>query len=290
MLDTWLLAALLEATSSNCRIVFVGDVSQLPSVGPGRILADLTKRGAVPFAELTQLKRHNPDLLIAKNCAEIKAGRAPIIDNAKAKDFFFIDARTEGEIADAVVSVATKRLPARYGVDPNRDVIVLTALRDKGMLIAKELNVRLRRELTPESEGDSFEPGDRVIQLSNNYALDVWNGDIGTVIKRNGKNLTVRFDTPPRLVTEDRDDERALTLGHGWCLTIHKSQGSQWPWVVIPVHESLGTMVPDRALLYTGISRAMQGCVLVGSRRVMNEWIQRIRPQQRCTRLGDLLT
>jgi exodeoxyribonuclease V alpha subunit len=289
MLDIWLFTSLLEALTDDCRLILVGDIYQLPSVGPGRVLADLTKRGAVPNVELTQLKRHNPDLLIARNCAEIKAGRAPIIKNTEAKDFFFIDATGESEIANVVVELATKRLPAKYGIDPNRDVIVLTSLRERGLLSAVGLNGALGLALNPHAENaDGFQPGDRVIQLSNSYKLDVMNGDLGTVVSRKGNNLVVQFDTPARLVTENRPDE-ALNLAHGWALTVHKSQGSEWPWVVVPIHESQGAMVADRAWLYTAISRAKQGCVLVGNRHVMQAMIQRVRPQARCTRLATML-
>lgn len=294
MLDIWLFACLLEALAPDSRLILVGDIYQLPSVGPGRVLAGLTKRGAVPNVELTQLKRHNPELLIARNCAEIKAGRAPIVKNTEAKDFFFIDAKGESEIASAVVDLATKRLPAKYDIDPNRDIITLTALRDRGLLSAQMLNAELRLKLNggPESATDyvnGFIPGDRVIQLSNNYKLDVMNGDIGTVVRRDQRgNLVVQFDTPSRLVTEERPKD-SLNLAHGWALTVHKAQGSEWSWVVIPIHESQGAMVPDRAWIYTAISRAKQGCVLVGNRNVMQAVIQRVRPQQRYTRLAGFL-
>jgi exodeoxyribonuclease V alpha subunit len=291
MLDIWLFNALLEALADDCRLVLVGDIYQLPSVGPGRVLADLTKNGAVPNVELTQLKRHDPDLLIAKNCAQIKAGLTPVIANAAAKDFFFMEVPgndgSEMRIADLVVSLAAERLPAKYGADPNRDIVVLTALRERGLLSAKHLNAQLRIRNNTES-AQAFAPGDRVIQLSNNYDLDVMNGDIGTVVRSDGRNLVVRFDTPERLVTEDKPDA-ALNLAHGWALTVHKAQGSEWEWVVIPIHESQGAMVPDRAWLYTAISRAKQGCVLVGSKGAMQAMIQRVRPQMRWTRLANLL-
>jgi exodeoxyribonuclease V alpha subunit len=287
MLDIRLFASLLEALAPNCRLLLVGDIYQLPSVGPGRVLADLTRRGAVPNVELTELKRHDPDLMIARNCAAIKAGRAPTIANAESKDFFFIDKASDAAIANEVVELVARRLPAKYGIDANREVVVLTALRERGELSAKELNVKLRAALNEGAQGE-FAPGDRVIQLSNDYKLDVMNGDLGTVIRRDGRNLMVRFDTPERIVTEERPDN-AFHLAYAWALTVHKSQGSEWPWVVIPVHESQGAMVPDRAWIYTAISRAKVGCVLVGNRNVMQAIINRVRPQERCTRLAGLL-
>jgi exodeoxyribonuclease V alpha subunit len=287
MLDIRLFASLLEALAEDCRLILVGDIYQLPSVGPGRVLADLTRGGAVPNVELTELKRHDPKLMIARNCAAIKSGRAPTIANKEATDFFFIDKTGEAAIADEVVDLIANRLPKKYGIDPNRDAIVLTALRDRGVLSAKELNVRLRAALNEGAQGD-FAPGDRVIQLSNDYGLDVMNGDLGTVIRRDGRNLMVRFDTPERIVTEERPDN-ALHLGHAYALTVHRFQGSEIPWVVIPIHESQGAMVPDRCWAYTAVSRAKAGCVLVGNRNVMQGMINRVRPQERCTRLAGLL-
>ena len=243
MLDIRLFASLLEALAEDCRLILVGDIYQLPSVGPGRVLADLTRRGAIPNVELTELKRHDPNLMIARNCAAIKTGRAPTIANTDSKDFFFIDKGSEAAIADEVVDIIANRLPAKYGIDPNRDAIVLTALRERGALSAKELNVRLRAVLNEGAEGD-FAPGDRVIQLSNDYKNEIFNGDLGTVIRRDGRNLMVRFDTPERIVTEERPDS-AFHLAHAYALTVHKSQGSEWSWVVIPIHESQGVMVPD---------------------------------------------
>lgn len=289
MLDIRLFASLLEALKTDCRLVLVGDTNQLPSVGPGRVLADLTRGGAVPNVELTQLKRHDPELMIARNCAEIKVGHPPIIKNTEAKDFFFIDAATDVKIAETVVELVADRLPKKYGIDANRDVIVLTALRERGVLSAKALNAMLRSRLNPTDDNDELVSGDRVIQTSNNYDLDVMNGDIGTIVRRDGKNLVVRFDTPERIVTEDRDDDSRFDLAYAWALTVHKSQGSEWPWVVIPVHETMGAMVPDRAFAYTAISRAKQGCVLVGNRNVLQAWINRVKPAQRCTRLAEML-
>ena len=288
MLDIWLFTSLLEALAPDCRLILVGDIYQLPSVGPGRVLADLTKRGAVPNVELTQLKRHNPDLLIAKNCAEIKAGRPPIVRNTEAKDFFFIDAKDEMDIAAKVLDLVATRLPTKYGVEPNRDIITLTALRDKGMLSAKSLNEMLRVSLNMGTHDDVFAPGDRVIQLSNNYKLDVMNGDLGTVVRRDGKNLVVQFDTPSRLVKEERPDS-TLNLAHGWCLTGHKFQGSQIPWVIIPIHPSMEMMVPHRNWIYTCIGRAMQGCVLVGDRAFLSRIIGNVKDMNRCTRLAGFL-
>ncbi len=290
MIDIWLCRSLLNALPAYCRLVLIGDPYQLPSVGPGRVLTDLTRNGAAPNVELTQLKRHDPEQLIARNCAEIKLGRTPIIQNTQSKDFFFIDEHDESKIADIVVQLVSQRLPDKYNVRADSGIMVVTALRERGLLSAKALNARLRLKLNPKAKED-YAAGDRVIQLSNDYDLDVMNGDIGTVLKREGqrRNRVVRFDVPQRIVTERREYDLFFDLAYAWALTVHKSQGSEWPWVVIPIHESQGAMVPDRAWLYTAISRAQQGCVLVGNRNVMRAVINRVRPQERCTRLAELL-
>lgn len=294
MCDIRLFADLMDALSEETRLILIGDINQLPSVGPGRVLADLTRNGAVPYCELTQLKRFDPDLLIARNCAEIREGRMPICKNSEAKDFFFMEVSSEQGIADLVVELATERLPKKYGIDANRDIITLTALRDKGLLSAKALNERLRAKLNPHAaSGEKFAIGDRVIQISNDYKLDVMNGDIGTVAAKESVNLTVAFDTPERTVSEERDRQDgkplALNLIHAWALTVHKAQGSEWPWVVIPVHGSQGGMVPTRPFIYTAISRAKVGCVIVGSKAALQATIGRVRDERRWTRLAGLL-
>lgn len=285
MVDIRLFADLLMALRPDSRLLLVGDIHQLPSVGPGRVLSDL--RAAVPNCELTTLKRQDPTLLIARNCARIRDGEPVLVDNAAAQDFFFIPADTPQAIANAVVDLVTKRLPAKYGLDPNREIMTLTALRDRGPLSAKGLNERLRKELNDYENGLEFAINDRVLQRHNNYDLQIFNGEIGTVVDvSHGRDIRVLFENPDREVEIDWDEK---DLMHSWALTTHKAQGSEWPWVVIPVHRSNGVLVPNRAHFYTSISRGKQGIVVVGDRAEMDAIIGRVKEQQRYTRLAELL-
>ena len=284
MVDCRLFADLLVALRPDSRLLLVGDVHQLPSVGPGRVLADLRER--IESLELTTLKRQDPTLLIARNCARIRDGEPVMVDNASAQDFFFISAATEAQIANTIVDLVTKRLPEKYGLDPDRDIMTLTALRTRGPLSAQGLNRQLRAKLNPTAI-DEFAEDDRVIQLHNDYGLEVFNGEIGTVLEvQPGREIRVMFEQPDREVRIPWED-RALT--HAWALTTHKSQGSEWPWVVIPVHRSNGVMVPTRPHFYTSVSRGKAGVVVVGDRAEMDAIVGRVKEQQRWTRLANLL-
>ena len=295
MVDTRLFADLLEALRPDCRLVLIGDTHQLPSVGPGRVLGDLVDSGEVPFVELVTLKRSDPNLQIARNCARLKSGEVPAVDNAAFTDFFFIPAERPEDIANEIVSLHSERLPKKYELDPQRDIVTLTALREgksaaagDPILSAAGLNARLRRVFNPSAPLDKkdFAQGDRVIQLTNNYDFDVMNGDTGTVAIRQGELVTISWDTPPRDTTTRIKE---LNLAHAWALTVHKFQGSEIPWCIIPVHRSNGSLVATRQHLYTAISRGKQGVVLVGSWQEVEAVVSRTREQRRWTRLASLL-
>jgi exodeoxyribonuclease V alpha subunit len=295
MIDIRLMADLCEALGPDARLILVGDPFQLPAVGPGAVLRDLTRANAahtghcVPNFELTELKRQDPALLIAKNCKAIRYEKRVFVDNSAAADFFFAEERDAAKAKALIVDLVTKRLPAKYGLDPVKDIMVLTALRDRGELSAKSLNLALREKLNPDAVmtvWPAFYPGDRVIQLSNNYQLDIMNGDIGTVREVEGASLMVEFDTPKREVEEDREE---FHLDLAYALTVHKFQGSEAPWVVIPVHEEMGAMVPAAQWLYTAVSRARKGCVLVGTRSALDAMAARHRDVMRWTKLARLL-
>lgn len=295
MVDIRLFADLLEALRPDARLVLIGDTHQLPSVGPGRVLSDLVASGEVPYTELTQLKRQDPTLQIARNCARLKAGEVPAIDNANFVDFFFIPVKEATDIANEIVSLQTERLPKKYGIDGQRDIVTLTALREgRGkdapdpVLSAAGLNARLRKVFNPSAPADKkdFAQGDRVIQLTNNYQLDVYNGDCGTVMLVENKSIAIDWDTPRR---STMTSVKELNLAHAWALTVHKFQGSEIPWAIIPIHKSNGSMVATRQHLYTALSRGKQGVVVVGDYAEMEAVVARVREQRRYTRLAVLL-
>ena len=293
MLDIRLFADLLVALRPEARLLLVGDPYQLPSVGPGRVLADIVRSGAVPYCELTELKRQDPDLLIARNCARIRNGDVPVVVNGSATDFYVVEASGEDSIAQTAVELATKRLPAKYGLDPNRDIVTLTALAEKGPLSQRELNQRIRAVLNPTAAAE-FAPGDRVMQTANNYQLDygngIFNGETGTVVGYAGHNLVVEFDSPSRTVREDRSNDLYFSLLHAWAVTTHRAQGSEWPWVIVVLDPSgRAAYVADRNHFYTAISRARTGCVVVGDMAIMRAIVGRVREQKRVTRLEKWL-
>ena len=285
MIDVRLMADLCDALAYDARLVLVGDPFQLPAVGPGAVLRDLAE--TTPNMELTELKRQDPSLLIARNCQSIRRDKKVIIDNAAASDFFFIQADDARVAQQRIVEMVTERLPAKYAFDPVRDIVTLTALRERGAVSAKALNIALRAKLNPEAV-NSVKPtvGDRVIQLSNNYDLEVMNGDIGTVVADDFPSLTIRFDTPEREI-EARREEFHIDLAYA--LTCHKFQGSEAPAVVVAIHEEQGQMVTSAQWLYTAVSRAKQVCVVVGSRRALDAMAARHRDENRLTRLGTFL-
>jgi exodeoxyribonuclease V alpha subunit len=286
MIDIRLMADLCSALRDDARLILVGDSFQLPSVGPGSVLRDLIRSGVVPQFELTELKRQDPNLLIAKNCRSIRYEKRVTVDNSNASDFYFIPVEDPEEISELVVDLVTRRLPSKFNVNPMCDVITLTARRKHGATSAEYLNRLLRRQLNPKG-GGCFGPGDRVIQLHNDYDLDIMNGDIGTIAAVGEDHITVDFEVPPRTVTIP---QKEADLMHAWALTVHKAQGSEWPWVVVPVHEEQGDFVVSAQHFYTAISRARDGCVVVGQRAWMEHIAANHRDDRRVTRLAKFLT
>ena len=289
MVDVNLAARLLEAVPLGSRVIFVGDVHQLPSVGPGNVLRDLIASGMVPTAELTIIKRQEEGARIVKHCHEIKAGRTPVLDNDGARDFFWIDEDDDEAAAATIVDLVSRRLPAFYGADPNREIQVLAPMKEKGAVSCKRLNEELRKVLNPAAADQKrFGLGDRVIQTKNEYGLGIINGDVGTVIgvDLQLKEWTVRFEDPEREVPipfANHDLELA------WALSVHKFQGSEARIVVIPVHRSQASVLMQRNLLYTAISRAREVCVIVGQRGEVPKIVKRQDNLRRWTNLQGFL-
>ena len=287
MIDVELMSHLLDALPDRARLILVGDTDQLPAVGAGDVLGDLIASGRVPCTALTEIKRQDEGLII-RNCHRIRRGEDIEVDNAHARDFFFVERASEREIAAELLELVAERLPARFGVDPLRDVQVLVPRRQGTTLSCEALNTELQARLNPgrRLERSRFAVGDKVIQTRNNYELEVWNGDLGVVQQIEGRSMLVRFDNPSRVVDLDlhRND-----LELGYAVTVHKFQGSEARVVVIPVHASAGALLLQRAWLYTAVSRARQVCVVVGQRREVRRAIQRDAPQRRYTLLEQLL-
>ena len=270
MIDVLLMRSLLCALPDQAALLIVGDVDQLPSVGPGQVLADIIGSGAVPVVRLTEVFRQAAQSRIIVNAHRINLGRMPDLAAREGSDFFFVNA-DPGEAGRKVLAVVRERIPARFGLASVRDVQVLCPMNGGG-LGARALNIELQRALNPPGElrverfGWTFCPGDKVMQITNDYDRDVFNGDLGIVsgIDMEEGELRVSFDG--RVVAYGFGELDELQLAYA--ITIHKSQGSEYPAVVIPLTTQHYAML-TRNLLYTGVTRGKRLVVLVGQRRAL---------------------
>lgn len=264
MVDTALMHALLRAVPPEAQLLLVGDADQLPSVGPGNVLADLIASGVVRVVRLTEIFRQAQESRIVTNAHRINRGQAPLGTGGR-DDFFWIPKEDPEEILRLVLRVVTRDIPRRFGI-PTDDIQVLTPMR-RGPLGAVRLNEELQALLNPhgapvqEGGGPGFRVGDRVIQTENDYARDVYNGDLGRIERcdRDEGVLGVRIRS--RLVEYDLRDLGALGLAYA--VSIHKAQGSEYPAVVIPLHTQHYVLL-GRRLLYTAVTRARRLVVLIG--------------------------
>ena len=271
MVDVPLMRSLLRALPGQAALLVVGDVDQLPSVGPGQVLADVIGSGAIPVVRLTEVFRQAARSRIIVNAHRINHGQMPELTAGEGSDFFFVEADDPEVALRKLLAVVRDRIPARFGLDPIRDVQVLCPM-NRGLLGARSLNVELQKILNPPGEqrverfGWTFCPGDKVMQVANNYDRDVFNGDLGIVTGLDGDEgeLTVEFEG--RTVAYGFGELDELVLAYA--STVHKSQGSEYPAVVIPLTTQHYAMLA-RNLLYTGVTRGKRLVVLVGQRRAL---------------------
>jgi exodeoxyribonuclease V alpha subunit len=295
MVDIALMYALLDAIPHDAALLLVGDVDQLPSVGPGAVLADIIDSGVVPVVRLTEVFRQAAQSAIIANAHRINHGEMPDLARHEESDFFFVAADDPAAGASMVVRLVTERIPARYGLDPLRDVQVLTPMH-KGELGTRNLNQLLQgavprraialTDATVTSLGYTYAHGDKVMQTENDYQKDVYNGDIGVIseIDPEEKSVTVRFEGKDVAYTNNELDE--LTLAYA--TTIHKSQGSEYPAIVIAFSTQHYAML-QRKLLYTAVTRARKLVVIVGQRRALEIAIGTSRDRKRWTKLRERL-
>lgn len=294
MIDIQLAAQLLRAVSDRCAMLWVGDVDQLPSVGSGMVLSDLIQSGALPVIRLTEIFRQAQSSHIILNAHRIHAGKAllpPPPDRSELNDFYFIEGADSENIQQKLLNVLTNRIPKRFGFDPMDDVQLLTPMQ-RGPLGTGTLNTLLQHTLNPnhtggiERFGTHFALGDKVMQRVNNYDKDVFNGDIGiiTTLQTDKSLLTVRFDQ--KHVTYDFNELDELSLAYA--ITIHKSQGSEYPVVIIPLAMQ-HFMLLERNLLYTAVTRGKSLVVIIGESKALNMAIRQCKAQKRCTRLSQRL-
>ena len=293
MVDVVLGHQFLRAVPSEACVILVGDVDQLPSVGPGSVLADLIASNVVPVVRLTEIFRQASQSQIVTAAYAVNHGQMPKLSAPEElTDFYFVEAEEPEAIQDLLVRLIKERIPARFGFDPKADIQVLTPM-NRSLLGARNLNQVLQAALNPGSDGPevqrfgwTFRIGDRVIQTENNYNRDVYNGDLGVIAKINRIEQVLHVDFEGRSVEYDFGDLDELALAY--VLSIHKSQGSEFPCVVIPVHTQHYLML-QRNLLYTAITRGKKLVVVVGTKKALGMAVRRADTGRRHTTLKKRL-
>ena len=291
MVDTVLFYNVLKALPSTCQLILVGDVDQLPSVGPGSVLKDVIASHRLDVVRLTEVFRQAQESMVIMNAHLINSGKMPYMRNKGARnDFYFIEKETPEEILEALKALITRRIPARFKFNPIDDVQVLTPMH-MGLLGTSNLNKELQVLLNPSRDAISrgnrvFRVSDKVMQIRNNYDLDVYNGDIGKVmaIDHVEREVVVNFDG--RDVTYEYSDLDELILAYA--CSVHKSQGSEYPVAIIPLHTQHYMML-QRNLLYTAVTRGKKLVIIVGSKKALAIAVKNNRIQDRYTRLAERL-
>ncbi len=294
MVDTPLMAQFLDALPAEAHLLLVGDADQLPSVGPGMVLQDMIASGCVPCVHLTEIFRQAASSRIITSAHAINQGQVPDLRPDRKADFFFLEAFDPEMIRDTLIDLVHRRLPARYSFDPMRDIQVLTPM-NRGDLGTHALNHHLQSALNPPSElkfeierfGTTFRVGDKVLQTHNNYDKDVFNGDLGHIvsIETDPIKISVRFDAD-RLVEYEPGELDELQLAYA--MTVHKSQGSEFPCVILPVSTQHYILL-ERSLIYTGLTRARRLAILVGDPKALELGIRRQESRKRWTGLKTVL-
>lgn len=289
MIDILLMNSLLKAIPDHMRLILVGDIDQLPSVGAGNVLRDIIDSDRFPVIRLTKIFRQAQESRIIMNAHRINSGQSPDLSNGADTDFFFLQKEDPESAAAEIVSLVKDKLPAHYKVSSS--VIQVLTPMQRGATGAASLNLALQEALNPQGEGlyrggFCFRPGDRVMQIKNNYEKEVFNGDIGTVsaVDLSNRCLSVLFDD--HTVEYDIAELDELTLAYA--TTIHKAQGSEYPIVVMPVLMNHYVML-QRNLIYTGITRAKKILVITGAKKALAYAIQNVTVTRRNTLLKERL-
>ena len=292
MMDTFLMYHLLKAIPNHSKILFIGDIDQLPSIGPGNVLRDFICSHRISVSKLVEIFRQGAFSNIIINAHKVNNGQSLDLKNYSHGDFFFLEEENLGKIQNIIVDLLTKRLPSKYQLDPLRDIQVLTPMK-KGPIGTENLNFLLQTNLNTTKEeplsklGRNFLVGDKIMQIKNNYYKEVYNGDIGYVSKINILDEQIQIDFEEKNVVYSFSEIDELILSYA--VSIHKYQGSECPCVVIPIHSTHFIML-NRNLLYTAITRGKQLVILVGSKKAVEIAIQNNREKLRYTGLKQMLS
>lgn len=304
MIDIILMNALLKAIPPAMRLILVGDIDQLPSVGAGNVLRDIIDSGSFPVIRLTRIFRQAQASRIVMNAHRINEGKMPDISNGKETDFFFMENEDAESTASQIVELVRTKLPGYYHVDPTQ-IQVLTPMQ-RGVVGATNLNLALQEALNPTEQqifmrgrgavnvpkqtlrrsGFAFRADDKVMQIKNNYDKEVFNGDIGIIASVNEEDRTLKVNFEGRLIEYDVTELDELV--HAYATTIHKAQGSEYPIVVMPILMNHYVML-QRNLIYTGITRAKKILVMVGTRKALSYAVRNVTVTRRNTLLKERL-
>lgn len=293
MIDTMLMYHLVDAIPLGAKLIIIGDVDQLQSVGAGDVLHDLIKSGTIPVVRLTKIHRQAEDSLIIKNAHNVIEGKPLEIDNNLGSDFYFLERDTDEQALGSVISLVWERISKQY---PGMETQILTPLRKNTVLGAESLNHELQNVLNPDGKpldyfGYEFREGDPIMQIKNDYNHMRFNGETGYIkavydFGKKDKQLDILFEDEEGTACYENRDIRNISLNYA--CTIHKSQGSEYDIVVIPLMPSANIML-QRNLLYTAITRAKKVCILIGSKSSVRAAIQNWHTKQRWTQLCELL-
>ncbi len=292
MVDVQLMNNLIQAVPMGAVLVLVGDVFQLPPVGPGNVLSDLIASEVIPAFELTEIFRQAQESPIVMNAHKVRSGQLPDLARQNIADsdteFYFIEQRNPARAAETAVSLCAKELPDRFHLDPVRDIQVLTPMH-KGQAGTIHLNQMLQKALNPDAgqirrkSGRGFRVGDKVMHLKNNYQKDVFNGDIGAVSAVDNEEGQLLVDYDGREVIYEFEELDELTLAYA--ISVHKSQGSEYPAVIVPLLTEHFVLL-QRNLLYTAMTRGRRLVVLVGDRKAIDIALKNDKPKQRLSGLA----
>lgn len=287
MVDLLLFDQALSALPLGARLVLIGDVDQLPSVGPGQVLADVIASGVARTIRLTQLYRRSAESLITLNAHQIRDGQVPPLTNNPQADFRFLEEADPARAITRVVDLVAQEIPTTLGLDPFKDIQVLAPM-NIGPIGTQALNRALQQRLNPEGQrvqiapATEFRVGDRIVVTENNYRLNVFNGDAGLLVRASPSKPLAVLQTERDEAVFVGKELTALTLGYA--VSVHRAQGGEFPVVIVVLHD-LHAPLLQRTLLYTAITRAKRLCVIVGTRRALVQAIRNVRALQRYTGL-----